>query len=288
MRALKGGDRLPSTRELARELKTNPRVVLGAYKTLASEGLVEIRKRSGNYVAARNLISDTLPPPPTPFVVDILADAITRGYSAREFSSYLAEAAYGARLRAAIVGGTSDQAEGISQEISSELSIGTSIVLPQALKRGAELPSALRRAHLIVATEPFREDVARVAAKLDIPFVIASVRKDIINDEWYALMRRGINVVAADSKFLALLRAYLAPAPQAQFVKMFIAGVDSLDKIAANDATYVTAAARKILGTTRIPGTLVSPPRFLSESCVRAILSIVVSLRFAREAPRSH
>lgn len=284
MRALKGGDRLPSTREIAEEMRTNPRVVLAAYKTLADEGLVEIRKRSGNYVAPRNMITDVLPPPPTLVVVDILADAIQRGYSAREFSSYVADAAYGSRLRAVIVTGTSDQEEGIARELRDDLSISSSFVSPHLLKKGIEIPSLLRKADLIVTTEAFRDAVTSVAQKHSIPFVVTTVRKDIINAEWVALIARGVSVIAADRNFLTLLRAHLSSSPEANSIKMLVAGEDSLDSIGIGDATYVTAAARKKLGFTRIPGTLVSPPRFLSDACLRAILKIAVSLRFDREA----
>ena len=53
---LSGGDRLPSTRALATEFGVNERVVLAALRTLADEGFVSLRPRSGAYV---------VPPHPT-------------------------------------------------------------------------------------------------------------------------------------------------------------------------------------------------------------------------------
>ena len=53
--ALAHGDRLPSTREMGAELDADPRVVLAAYRDLAGEGLVELRPRSGVYVARHTL-----------------------------------------------------------------------------------------------------------------------------------------------------------------------------------------------------------------------------------------
>lgn len=49
---LKPGDRLPATRELAAELKLNPNTVQHAYRTLVQEGLVEMRRGLGAFVAA--------------------------------------------------------------------------------------------------------------------------------------------------------------------------------------------------------------------------------------------
>ena len=49
--AMQPGDRLPPTRELSADLAADPRVVSAAYRTLADEGLVEIRPRAGVFVA---------------------------------------------------------------------------------------------------------------------------------------------------------------------------------------------------------------------------------------------
>ncbi len=48
---LKAGDRLPSVRELARELAVNQNTILRVYEKLASEGVVEMRQGQGTFVA---------------------------------------------------------------------------------------------------------------------------------------------------------------------------------------------------------------------------------------------
>ena len=50
------GDRLPSVRQLAKELAVNQNTVLRVYERLTSEGLLERRQGDGTYVA------DSLPP----------------------------------------------------------------------------------------------------------------------------------------------------------------------------------------------------------------------------------
>jgi GntR family transcriptional regulator len=50
--ALRPGERLPSVRELARELAVNQNTVLRVYERLAAEGLVEMRHGQGTFVAA--------------------------------------------------------------------------------------------------------------------------------------------------------------------------------------------------------------------------------------------
>jgi GntR family transcriptional regulator len=48
---LKPGEALPPTRELAAELKLNPNTVQHAYRTLVQEGVVEMRRGIGAFVA---------------------------------------------------------------------------------------------------------------------------------------------------------------------------------------------------------------------------------------------
>ena len=47
------GDRLPSVRELARELAVNQNTILRVYERLTAEGLLERRHGDGTYVAER-------------------------------------------------------------------------------------------------------------------------------------------------------------------------------------------------------------------------------------------
>ena len=49
---LKPGESLPSTRQLAAELKLNPNTVQHAYRTLLLEGVIEMRRGLGAFVAA--------------------------------------------------------------------------------------------------------------------------------------------------------------------------------------------------------------------------------------------
>lgn len=51
--SLRAGDRLPSVRELARELAVNQNTILRVYERLVGEGLLEMRHGQGTFVAAR-------------------------------------------------------------------------------------------------------------------------------------------------------------------------------------------------------------------------------------------
>jgi GntR family transcriptional regulator len=49
---LKAGEALPATRQLAGDLKLNPNTVQHAYRTLLHEGMIEMRRGLGAFVAA--------------------------------------------------------------------------------------------------------------------------------------------------------------------------------------------------------------------------------------------
>jgi len=50
---LRPGDRLPSVRELARELAVNQNTILRVYERLCGEGVLEMRHGQGTFLAAR-------------------------------------------------------------------------------------------------------------------------------------------------------------------------------------------------------------------------------------------
>jgi GntR family transcriptional regulator len=56
--ALRPGDRLPSVRELARELAVNVNTVFRVYERLAAEGLIETRHGDGTFVLPRPAAAD--------------------------------------------------------------------------------------------------------------------------------------------------------------------------------------------------------------------------------------
>lgn len=49
---LKAGEALPAARQLAKDLKLNPNTIQHAYRTLVQEGVIEMRRGLGAFVAA--------------------------------------------------------------------------------------------------------------------------------------------------------------------------------------------------------------------------------------------
>ena len=53
---LSEGDRLPSVRDLARELVINPNTIAKAYRVLEAEGVTYSRRGAGTFIAARRVV----------------------------------------------------------------------------------------------------------------------------------------------------------------------------------------------------------------------------------------
>jgi len=53
---LSAGDRLPSVRELAKELVINPNTIAKAYRVLEAEGLTYSRRGTGTFIAERRIV----------------------------------------------------------------------------------------------------------------------------------------------------------------------------------------------------------------------------------------
>ncbi|MGI8509581.1 MAG: GntR family transcriptional regulator, partial [Gemmatimonadaceae bacterium] len=77
------GLRLPSVRVLCKEFDADPRTVVEAYHVLKEEGLVEMRERSGIYVAPAPQWQPT--EMPATWLANVLSGALRRHIPARAF-----------------------------------------------------------------------------------------------------------------------------------------------------------------------------------------------------------
>jgi GntR family transcriptional regulator len=83
---LHSGDALPSVRQLASQLRVNPATVVQAYRTLESEGFVEMRQGSGTFIReiGSSRRAEERVEQARKIVRRMLTDAARRGLSARE------------------------------------------------------------------------------------------------------------------------------------------------------------------------------------------------------------
>ena len=91
---LKPGERLPSVRELARELVINPNTIARAYQVLEAEGVTLSRRGAGTFVAERRVVvkSDERRRRFKAALEGVLADAVHLGLTAEEVQKAFAAA----------------------------------------------------------------------------------------------------------------------------------------------------------------------------------------------------
>jgi GntR family transcriptional regulator len=91
---LEPGERLPSVRELARELVINPNTIARAYQVLEAEGVTLSRRGAGTFVAERKVVvrSDERRRRFKAALETVLADAVHLGLTAEEVRKAFAAA----------------------------------------------------------------------------------------------------------------------------------------------------------------------------------------------------
>jgi hypothetical protein len=257
---------------------------LAAYQSLADEGLVVLKPRSGVFVAPAISPIDERPPS-AEFLADTLVAGVVRGFPLLRFTDDLRLAALGRRLRAAVIATTADQAYGLSRELKVDYGLETTTLLPEQMVVDSIIRTALQRAHMVVTTRALETEVSALAAKLGKPVLVVDIRPPFVENEWKAILRSGrAYVIAVDARFLEMMRGYLERVIDLANVRMLLAGRDSIDAIPPQAPTYVTEAARQRLGKSRIPGRLISPPRVLAENSVRAIVKFIVEMNMQQES----
>lgn len=310
------GSRLASTRAVASQLGVDPRLAMASYRELAREGMVELRQRSGIYVAART-DTDGAPVPPREWLVDLLGAAIERDVAAADLARWLQLALETLRLRAVVIAATADQTVGICAELRGNYGLEAyGIVLsakavsyeagasstaaiwasgagtsrpPEASRLqclpgdGERLPPSLARADLVVTT-PASEALARpLATRLGVPLILADVRPDLLGAEWRQLLLEPVSVVVADELFGQMVRTFLSGTPGAERLTVLVAGRDDISGIPDDAPVYVTRAAQQVLGDGSLPGRRVPPARVFTAEASRAILHWMVAANLAAD-----
>jgi DNA-binding transcriptional regulator YhcF (GntR family) len=179
--SLRGGDRLSSIREVARETGEDPRAVARAYRNLEVEGLVEVKGRSGVFVAPQ-LRDGGIQEEGAEWMAGVLLEGWKRRIPVVELPRFLRAHSVGASLRCAFVEAWEDVFEMFAPELRDEFGLDVRRVwldtLPVPGSPGAgdpaRLPVELRNADLIVSTIFNAATVRALTAGLAAPLVVLS------------------------------------------------------------------------------------------------------------------
>ncbi|MGH7664007.1 MAG: GntR family transcriptional regulator [Gemmatimonadaceae bacterium] len=283
------GNRLPSTRELAAEYGVTPRTIMAAYRELEREGLVELRPRSGIYVAATQASGVGMLTQLTGWVVEVLVQALTRQVPPIEFPEHVRRCLETLRLRAICVADNRDQIHSLCTELRNDYGLETTgLEVARLAEPDDEVAQlALRRADVLVTIALHVAEVQRQAKQLGKPWIVVSLRPDLMSEVTRFLARETVYFVATDPRFGDALRRIFEPTGHAAKVRLVVLGRDDLATIPDDAPTYIMRSAREQLGDTPLAGRVIPTPRVFSTDSARELLTFIVRANIAAMASRA-
>ena len=276
---LREGERLPAVRDLARELGVNPRVVIAAYEQLEREGLVDLRPRSGAYVATAANLAGELLPQSAEWIVDVLLAGFERGIAATQLAERITRATETLRLRAVCIECNSDQMAALCDELRADYGLDTAgvdvadLALP-TLPR--EVDRELRRADLLVTTPFHVGEVEPVAARLRKPWVALPLRSDLFAEVERFLPAGPVYFVVSDERFAEKLHKIFSTSAGRENLRPLVLDRDRVDGVPSDAPAYVTLPARQRLGGSPLLARALPVARVTASGPVRQLLSYIV------------
>jgi hypothetical protein len=272
---ISAGDRLPSSRRLAREFRANERVILAAYRALASEGLVEFRPRSGVYLAIQKTPDGALFPGFPDWALGILLDGIAHGVPAVELPGLLRKLVRTVRLRAACIECNDDHVDTLCTEMSRDYGLISTPVDLDTLHRPATM-KALSAADVLVTTSFHADIVGDLAEKLGKPCIAVSWRPDVMAEVARLLRTRPVYFLGTDPRLADKLRLLFPSRTARANVRLLFTADADITSIPSATPIYLTTLARKTLGSAAARLHAVPLGRLLVPESARAVLGLVI------------
>lgn len=289
---LQPGDRLPSIRALWREMGVDHRVVAQAYRALEDEGLVEVRGRSGVYLAPQDQLGGEVLAETARWMAGVLVEGWKRRMTLAEIPELIRRSTATVRLRCACVESNVDQMQAYCAELEGQFGLEavpvyiSPIPLPRP-DRSVEfhgVEEAIRQVDLVVTTSYHSRLVRKAAENVGVPAVTLTVNSEVMETVQRRIRGGGITLVCVDPEFGTRLRAMYADAGEgAEEMRVVLA--DDREGIAALDPdepVIVTEAARDRLGgDDALPPLLLPHSPTFSAHTARELLQLIIRLNLA-------
>jgi hypothetical protein len=272
---VKSGDRLPSLRAAAAEFGVDQRSILSAYRALAAEGLVDMRPRSGIYVA-------TFPrlrlerPADSQWMLDMFIEGFNRGVSPIDLGARLTDSLNGARCSAVCVECNSDGALGITLQIQDDFGVPSSWVDVATLNDG-ETRRKISEAGMVLTTHFHAAQVRPVANELRRPLVVVTSDRDYSAQIRASLSRGPLYIIGCDARLADKLCAAWAGARWLANFRPIVIGRDDLASIPDGSPVFVTRAAAETMPAEALPAGAVLMHHTFSAETRATILDVLLS-----------
>jgi DNA-binding transcriptional regulator YhcF (GntR family) len=288
---LRSGDRLPSLREVARELGLDIRAVARAYRMLEAEGLVEVRTRSGVYVARQERAGGEAQAEMARWMASVLTEAWKRRIPVPELSARVRRSTITALpIRCAFFEATEDALAAFATELRDDFGLETTPVPVERLPllSGSEallperLPIDVQQADLLATTIFHVATVRPVAEALGKPLVVLTAHPEMVAQIRRAVSAGSLTIVCVDPHFGERMRATYG---EELADRIHVVLADDAAAVAALDPAepvLLTRAARRRLGDLDFPRLVPHSPTLSPESA-RELSEIIIRLNLEAE-----
>lgn len=290
---LQPGDQLPSYRALSEKWGVDHRMIARAYRALESEGLVEIRGRSGVFLREQERIGGEMLSETARWVASgVLTEAWQRRIKVPDLPGLIRRCTASARFRTACIESTEDHRFLLSRELREWFGFETHSIsvdlLPehdsdeavQVVQTDA-LPEVVRTADVLITTSFHAHRVRPVAEVLHIPFVAVSMHP-VAAEIFLDRVREGpLTVVCVDPRFGDRVRSLVGPEHEGRIRVVLASDRSIAEEVDADRPALVTTAARAQIGRS-LPSIVEDTPAFSPESAAElAFLLIRLNLEAA-------
>lgn len=257
-------------RETAREAGVDPRVVARAFRQLQTEGLVEIRGRSGVYVAPQERRDGEILPETMRWMTGLIVESWRRMIRLPELPDFVRRCTGAARVRCALVESVEDAVRAYSLELEWDLRFDVQLIsLDDAPEEDSEawLLGELEDADLIVTTSFYAQSVNSLAQKLEKPLVLLKTHPECEAEIRRRLELGSLIVVAADPRFGDRIRTIYGQGLEEDRIQVVLADdAGATAELDLSEPVLLTRAAHERLGDITL--TLIFPhsPSFSPES----------------------
>lgn len=279
------GDRLPSLRAAAAEFDVDQRSVLAAYRELERDGIVDMRPRSGIYVAVEPHTASPLPGAAR-WMSEMFLQGYSRGVAPVALGHTLSSAITAASLTAACVECNADQILWMARNLREEFGLSTSWLDLGGLGQDA-IAERLSTADFIVTTTFHCADARRLSAEHGLPVIVVTAGRDYAGTLRAELGRGPVYVIGTDERYA---RKLIEAADSGRWMTNLRAMVIEQYKSAnlPPDAPLAfTTAAADVLGGDLPPGAVVLDYGFSNESRTEIIALMLNAALKAHEGKAS-
>jgi hypothetical protein len=250
------------------------RSILSAYRALSLEGLVDMRPRSGIYVAMfpRQASDRSLE---SQWILEMFIEGFNRGVAPVDLGALLSNSLSGGCRSAVCVECNSDGALAITLQIQDDFGVPASWVDVATLS-DEETRRKIRNADLVLTTHFHAAQVRPVTDDLHRPLIVVTSDRDYSSQIRAGLSRGPLYIIGADTRLADKLCAAWAGARWLANFRPIVIGRDDLGVIPVGSPVFVTRAAAEALSPESFPRGAITMAHTFSAETRMSILEVLL------------